>query len=386
MHHDPNFQPRDFYRELPYYGSPSDDFDDHPGIDLFELLKKIWSKRTLIFKITGVFIFLGLLIALLSPTEYTAEATLIPEVKSSQGSASSLLREYGSILGIRGASNTGYNSTIPPQLYPNIVQSLPYQIELMNAEVSFSEFDTTTTLYSFFNEIYSPFSLIGFIKSYTIGLPARISSLFAGENLNDRTFPRKISRDSVLVLSQKQMGTVNKLRERLMISVDQETGLLEITAILPDPRGVAELAKTGIRLLKENVKEYRTEKARQNLEFVQEQVKEARIRFEEAQNRLAEFRDSNLNLATAKAKSREQELQSQYDLTFDLYNTLSQRLEQAKLDLQEETPVLSVLQPVSVPLNKSAPNSKLIILISGILGSILSLGWILVKDWWETNI
>ncbi|MDZ7717087.1 MAG: hypothetical protein U5J95_12840 [Balneolaceae bacterium] len=79
-------------------------------------------------------------------------------------------------------------------------------------------------------------------------------------------------------------------------------------------------------------------------------MEEARKRFEQAQQQLAEFRDSNINLATAKAQSREQELQSQYDLTFNLYNSLSQRLEQAKLDLQEETPVLTVLQPVSVPL------------------------------------
>ncbi|MDZ7717081.1 MAG: hypothetical protein U5J95_12795 [Balneolaceae bacterium] len=42
--------------------------------------------------------------------------------------------------------------------------------------------------------------------------------------------------------------------------------------------------------MKEQVKEYRTEKARRNLQFVQEQVQEAKKRFEEAQNRLAEFR------------------------------------------------------------------------------------------------
>ena len=159
---------------------------------------------------------------------------------------------------------------------------------------------------------------------------------------------------------------MNTLQQRLSISVDQETGVLTLTSSFPDPHAAAEIGQVGINLLKENVKEYRNQKARQNLGFVQEQVQEAKKRFEGAQSRLAEFRDSNVNLATAKAQTREQELQSQYDLAFNLYNSLLQRQEQAKLDLQEETPVLSVLQPITVPLNDDT-SGFLILIVSGML-------------------
>ena len=79
-----------------------------------------------------------------------------------------------------------------------------------------------------------------------------------------------------------------------------------------------------------------------------------------------------------------QELQSQYDLTFNLYNSLSQRQEQAKLNLQEETPVISVLQPVSVPLEDNT-SGYFILVVFGIVGGITSLGWVLIEKWWQSE-
>lgn len=323
---------------------------------------------------------LGLFIVLFSPVEYSTEATLMPEMKQEpQGRAGSLLQQYGGMLGIGAGDLGGQAGTIPPQLYPNIVQSLPYQVELMNTEVYFSAYDTTATVHEFFNNIYSP-SVLGYLKQITIGIPGQITKLYNSNKQDIRPLPNKTNRDSILSLNKEQMETVEKLRKRLIVTSDQETGVLTLRAQFPDPQAVAEIGQAAIGLLKENVKEYRTQKARQNLEFVKEQVQQARKRFEEAQQRLAEFRDSNQNLATAKAQSREQELQSQYDLTFNLYNSLSQRKEQAKLDLQEETPVLSVLQPVSVPLEKSSPNTLLIIIGTVFLGFLISLGWIFIDN------
>ncbi|MGM0582639.1 MAG: Wzz/FepE/Etk N-terminal domain-containing protein, partial [Bacteroidota bacterium] len=294
-----------------------------------------------------------------------------------------LLQQYGGMLGISGAGSGGAESgIIPPQLYPNIVESLPYQVELMNTEVYFSEYDTTATVHDFFNEIHSPFSLVGFIKGYTIGLPGKIIGLFKAEEQEFQPLPGKVDRDSVLKLNKDQMETVKTLRNRLSISVDEETGILTLTSEFPDPQAAAEIGRAGINLLKENVKEYRTQKARQNLGFVEEQTESARDRFETIQQRLAEFRDSNQNLSTARAQTREQELQSEYDLRFEIYNSLTQRREQAQLELQEDEPILSVLQPVSVPLEDNT-SGLLILIVSGMLGGIVSLGWVVISSWWE---
>lgn len=379
-HHDPRIQQKRYYR-----GMPESDYRtvEEDEVDLVKLFQIFWSKRILIAKITGSFLILGLFIALFSPVEYVTEATLIPESQSSQGMAGSLLQQYGGLLGMTGNVVMGQEEGIPPQLYPDIAYSLPYQVELMSTPVTFSEYDTTVTVHSFFTEIYSP-SLFGYLLEYTVGLPGKIIGLSSGDE-EPIPLPRNVDRSTVLSLTKGQMETVEKLRERLTVSVDQKTGVLTLSSELPDPKATAEISQAGIKLLKEHIKQYRTEKARQNLQFVQEQVKSAKSRFQEAQIKLAEFRDSNVNLATAKAQTREQELQSQYDLAFNIYSSLSERLEQAKLALQEDTPVLSVIQPVSVPLEKSSPKRLLILIITGMLGGIISLGYVLVNRWWKSE-
>ena len=325
---------------------------------------------------------LGLLIALFSPDEFSTSATLMPEAESTQSTAGSLLNRYGGLLGISGGVNGSAEGTIPPQLYPNVVQSLPFQIELMNTPVHFADVDTTVTPHVFFTEVKSP-SVLGYAKRFTIGLPGQIIKLFKGDQPEDEAVITKVDRDSVLHLSKEQMETVKTMRQRLTVSVDQETGVITLNSEFPDPQATAEIGQAGIVLLKEYMRDYRTRKANQDLEFVQGQVAEAKKDFEQAQQNLAEFQDSNLNLATAKAETRRQELQSQYDLAFNLYNSLNKHLQQAKMQVQEQTPVFSVLQPVSVPL-KDNTSGLLILVVSGILGGIIALGWVLVKSWWSS--
>jgi len=362
---------------VPEYGYQGMEEDE---IDLIELFQTFWKERILIAKITGAFLVLGLLIALLAPKEYSTQATLMPEAQSSQSTAGSLLQKYGGLLGISGGAASGAEGTIPPQLYPNIVQSLPFQVELMNTRVHFSRYDTTATVYQFYKNIYSP-SIFSYAMQYTIGLPGKVLSLFSEEQ-PEKPLPTSVKRDTVYSLTKDQMGVIKMLQDQLTANVDQETGVITVKGEFPDPQATAEISHAGIALLKKYMKDYRTNKAKKDLEFIKEQVGEAKQRFENAQDRLANFRDSNINLTTAKAQTKEQQLQSQYDLAFNLYNSLSQQLEQARLQVQQNTPVFTVLQPVNLPIEKSAPHRILILFISVILGCLASCGWVLAEEWW----
>ena len=59
---------------------------------------------------------------------------------------------------------------------------------------------------------------------------------------------------------------------------------------------------------------------------------------------------------------------------------LATQLEQAKLQVNKDTPVFTVIEPVSVPFERSAPKRSLIVVIWTFLGVVLSTGYILVKD------
>jgi uncharacterized protein involved in exopolysaccharide biosynthesis len=249
---------------------------------------------------------------------------------------------------------------------------LPFQLELLNKEVTFTVFDTTTTVYAFFDEVYTP-SFFSFAMEYTVGLPGKIIGLIKGEEKTEQALPQGFAADSVISVTKDQMSVIENMQQRVSVLLNEETGVINLTVEMPDPNAAAQVGKTSIGLLKEYMTNYRTRKAQEDLRYAQEQLRDVKHRFEEAQNQLADFRDSNQNLATAKAQTREQRLQSEYDLAFNVYNSVAQRVEQAKMKVQEQTPVVSILQPVQVPIEESSPKRKLILLIFtilGILGSV----------------
>src|SRR5690625_6855631 len=95
---------------------------------------------------------------------------------------------------------------------------------------------------------------------------------------------------------------------------------------------------------KEYITYYRLEKARQNLAAIQNQEEEARQRYEQADLELALFLDQNINLSTNVAETRVQYLQNQRNLRFNVYNSLAQEVEQARMSLEQQIPVFSVLE------------------------------------------
>ncbi|WP_340103295.1 Wzz/FepE/Etk N-terminal domain-containing protein [Rhodohalobacter sp. 8-1] len=344
-------------------------------IDLVELAKHIWENRSTIYKFLAVGIVFGLAVALLSPKEYQSGATLMPEMPSESG-ASSLLQQYGGLLGMSGSADLGSEGMIPPQLYPQIVQSLPFQLELLNQEVRFNEFDTTATVYTFFDEINTP-SIFSYITGYTIGLPGKIIGLFR-EETPEMGLPRGFEADSIISVTKDQMEIIDNMRGRVNVSLNEQTGVINLTVEMPDPNAAAQVAKTSIELIKEYVTQYRTRKAQEDLQFSQEQLESAEERFREAQDRLAEFRDANINLSTARAQTQQQRLQSEYDLTFNVYNSMAQQVEQAKLKVQEQTPVVSILQPVQVPVDDTTSGLRVLILFV-VLAGVCSIVLILFK-------
>ena len=66
-------------------------------------------------------------------------------------------------------------------------------------------------------------------------------------------------------------------------------------------------------------------------------------------------------------------------MAFTVYNELAKQLEQAKLALKESTPVLTVIDPVVVPQQRSEPRRGMIMAVFLFLGLIIGMGWALTK-------
>lgn len=343
-------------------------------IDLVEIARLLWGKRRFILKVTAIFFVIGLTVALLSPVEYEASCKLMPE---SQEGAKGNLGSLGGLAGLAGINLDGGGGTLSPELYPEIAKSVPFQLKILHTPIYYEANDTSVSSYVYFKEIATPSALSGVAK-YTIGLPSVIRSWLFGSK--DANTVQKVGSE-LIQLTKEDTELIERFRQRISVSVDSKTGIISLAAEMPDAFAAAGIADKVVEQLTEEISNYKAGKARINLEFIQERFEESRKEFNERQRLLAAFTDRNKNLNSALAQIEYQRLQNEYNIAFEVYKGLANQLEQAKIKVKEETPVFTVLEPVKVPVEKSKPQRKLIV-IAWIAGGVF-IGFIVVlfQNW-----
>ena len=176
-------------------------------IDLVALFLNMWEGRKLILKVTAAVLALGLLIALTSPVRYSAGVKMIPESNKSMnlGSLGGLAAQFG----LSAASLSTEGGAIPPDYYPEIVQSVPYLKLLMYQPFNFGGEDSIS-LYDYYHQEMNA-SLLGSIKKYTIGLPWQIKKWIVGKP--DVAGVSRVEGNSVLRLSEEEREVLEWLQE-----------------------------------------------------------------------------------------------------------------------------------------------------------------------------
>jgi hypothetical protein len=351
-------------------------------VDIWDLVKIVWDGRMVIVICALVFLGFGVFHVTNGPTEYVSDAVLLQETAGGSSSASGaqrLLQSFGGDFGFSQPRETG---RIPPSLYPTIIQSVAFQYDLIFEEVEFSRFEEPLSFYEFFNNHYeTPFrdEVYRFIRSYTIGFPQRVAdwiinfSLFDEEEAEIEEEVIVDLDDRLLSLSREEHRPISQLSTRITLTLDGN--LITVETRMPDRKAAAMLNVLVIERIQEYVTDYQIEKAKQNVDFIQRQKEQAMERYEESQRALAEFRDQNINLATNVARTEEERLSNQRNLTFNIYNSISVELEQAQLRLQEETPIFSVMQKSSLP-TASLGSSNRVLAIYLILGGFIGFAFV----------
>ncbi|MEQ8581136.1 MAG: Wzz/FepE/Etk N-terminal domain-containing protein [Marinoscillum sp.] len=340
-------------------------------IDLLELARVIWFKRGFILKTTSIFVVLGLLIAFTSKVEYEASCKLMPE---SQEGMKGNLGGLGGLAGLAGIDlGLGVSGSLTPQLYPEIVKSIPFQLELIHTPIRFENLDSLLSSYTYFTEIDEP-SFFGVLAGYTIGLPGKVKGFFLAKEV---TFISPT--DDLLRLTKDDWKLLEKYRDRINVAVDSKTGIITVTTEMPDPYAAARVTDLVVKKLTSEVTNYKVEKAQVNLEFIRERYIEAEKEYEAKQNQVARFTDQNKNISSSLVQTEYLRLQNEMNITFEVYKGLATQLEQAKIKVKEETPVFTVFEPVRVPEDKSKPKRGFILISLCILGVMISVSLVTVK-------
>jgi uncharacterized protein involved in exopolysaccharide biosynthesis len=330
---------------------------------------------------------IGLFVAIFSEKQFTASCTMVPQTTDGGvklgGSLGGLAAMAGVNLGAVGGS-----SDIPPSLYPNVVNSVPFLKEVMKTPLTIEGEESTVTFEKYYEEVYKP-GLFGYIKKYSIGLPGIILKAIRGGNVDGEE--EKIHGLHSITMEEKEL--IKCLQDQLIVEYDEKEGCVYLSARMPEALAAAQLAQRVQSLLQTAITDFKINKAKDQLSFVQTRFNEKKNEADSIQNVLAQFRDRNKNVSTATAQTELERLTNEYDLVYGVYSELAKQLETQKIQVKEDTPVFTVIEPVSIPYDKSKPKRGLILIIWTFLGGIIGIVtvfakyyWFLTKDQWVEDV
>lgn len=339
-------------------------------IDLLDLAKKAWDGRKFILKACGWAILVGLIVGFSIPKEYTANVTLAPESTSGGRSVSGGLSALAGMAGINiGASQTA--DALSPELYPDIVKSIPFSIEMFDVKVTDIKGELNTTVYGYLKE-HQKQPWWGYVTSAPFNVLGWIMKTIKGER-------KEIIKDTIdpFKLTNEQNGIIAALGKRISVEVDNKTSVIKISVTMQDPLIAATLTNEVMEKLQEYITEYRTNKARKDLEYTQKLYEESMQSYHEAQQEYAAYMDRNQNVSLRSAQTQQDRLRNEMELAFNVYNQTAQQLQIAKAKVQEDTPVYTVVEAATVPLSATKPSKAMILIGFVFLAGVGSCGWIL---------
>lgn len=337
-------------------------------IDLTALVKNIWDGRKTIYYSIGVAVLIGLIIAFTSPTKYMASATLLPSAEKKGGSLGNLGALAG-MAGINLGAMMGDATGIQAEIYPQVVNSYPFLKEMIHQEFHFEEYNQPISIFDYV--VADTIESVGSkIAKFTIRLPWTFKDVIFS---NGKDVGMEVSDYGVLSLSKEELAAIESVQELIQIEVDKKTGLVSVTVESSEPVLTAQYVQKAVNLLQEYIINYKTKQIRENLEFVQQRFDEKKTEYEVTQKAFFNYKDRHRNMISERIDPEYQNLSDAYDIASTVYKGLAQQLEQAKIAVKEETPVFTVLEPVKVPFEKSAPNMKIMLVVSLFLGGFIGL-------------
>ena len=225
------------------YFQPPYEEEEYDEIDIMELLRKLFKEWRLIVKWCGIAAAVGLVVGFSLPKQYPVDSKLAPESVSRSGGGS--LSSLASLAGIN-LDSVSTADAVYPDLYPDIVNSTPFVVELFPVQVEFKHKKElmTTDYYTYLKEynkspwwgaaVSAPMQALGWFMGLFREKPETVEG-YASLNPKELTY--------------EQEKIAKAIRKSIVLSVDKKTSIISLTVTAQDPKVAARISEELISRL-----------------------------------------------------------------------------------------------------------------------------------------
>lgn len=345
--------------------------EEESSIDFGKIFKDLLKHKRLYFIVLPVAFVLAAIYALSLPNYYNCTVKLSPEMSSTKASAGGLAA-LASSFGVNLGSGGVGTEALFPTLYPDLMNSVDFKTSLFSVPVTIEgdkaegEKDRTYSYYDYLS------------KEQKAPWWAEAKKSFFGlffnkeEEKDEKVDPFRLTKD--------QAAIVKAIDKNIVCDVDKKTMVISINVTDQDPVICANMADTVKMRLQKFITDYRTSKARVDLEYNQKLYAETKARYDKARRLYAEFSDANQDIILESVRQRQTDLENEMQLQYNAYTQVAAQLLAAEAKVQQETPAFTTLQSATVPVLKAGPKRAQMCLIFLFLAFLGTTAWILYKE------
>ena len=333
-------------------------------IDVVAIAKTMWQYKKAYIIVLPVVAILSYLIIVCIPRTYTSTVKLAPELSSFNSSS---LTDIASSFGFDMGTSKGGGDALFPELYPDLIESNDFITSLFDVKVKSKDGKINTTYYNYLSTMQKA-------PWWTQAIGA-IKNIFASKEASG------ISQQKVnsFMLTKKQDEVAKSIGSLIKCNVDKKDYVISISVDDQDPLICATVADTVRQRLQQFITEYRTSKARTDLEYYQRLCKDAKEKYEKVRCTYGSYSDANQDVILESYKLKENDLENEMQLLYNNYTALTTQVQQAQAKLLMQTPAFTTLQNASVPLKPTGPKRMIFALGMTFLAFII-LTFYFVKD------
>lgn len=347
--------------------------EEEKPIDFGKLWNDVLKHRRLYYKVLPITFVIAAIILLSIPNYYKCEVKLSPEMSGSKstGGLASLASSFGVNLGSGGVGT----EALFPTLYPDLMNSVDFKTSLFDVPVTIEgdkeagEPDRTMSYYDYMKDEQKKTwwsAVIGDAKKWLI-------SFFKDEQL-------EATKVDPFRLTKEQTAIVEAIDKKVVCDVDQKTMVITIGVTDQNPLICATMADTVKNRLQNFITDYRTSKARVDLEYNKKLYQETKKRYEKARQKYAEFVDANQDIILQTFRQKQTDLENDLQLQYNAYTQVAAQLTAAEAKVQEDTPAFTTLQSATVPVEKAGPARAKMCIIFLFLAFFATTAWVLYKE------
>lgn len=348
--------------------------EEESSIDFGKIFQDLLKHKRLYYKVLPITFLVVAVITLSIPNYYNCTVKLSPEMSGSKSTSglASLASSFGVNLGTAGNLGT---EALFPTLYPDLMNSVDFKTSLFHVPVTIEgdkEDGTPDRTMSYYDYLCNEQKMtwwsaaIGGFKKWVI-------SLFKDEE-------EGVEKLDPFRLTIKQDNIVKTIDEKVVCEVDNKTMVITIKVTDQNPVIAATMADTVKTRLQKFITDYRTSKARVDLEYNKKITAETKVRYEKARQRYAEFMDANNDIILQTVRQRQTDLENEMQLQYNAYQQVAAHLLAAEAKVQEETPAFTTLQSATVPVEKAGPKRAQICIIFLFLAFLGTTAYILYRE------